>query len=79
METPAPLKPKAVPGGLPGGNARSRSYEESDPAESYDLLTTGGARHVWVTTILGRYIREKAESMQEYPNIAPGAEFDGYE
>lgn len=51
---------------------------KSDPAESHDLLTTGGARHVWVTTVLARYISEKAESMRKYPNIAPGTEFDGY-
>ena len=37
------------------------------------------AIYSWVYAPMRRILNEKAESMQEFPNIKPGEDFTGYE
>ncbi|GEM_PF-2325151 len=41
------------------------------PAVLFTLITMAGAA-------MGKIIQEKAASMQKYPNIKPGEDFEGY-
>jgi arylsulfatase len=50
-----------------------------DPGEYLELNSTDiVGRYIWAAAELLKVLGEKQASMKEYPNIAPGAEFDGY-
>jgi arylsulfatase A-like enzyme len=52
---------------------------KEDPKESYELWGNEGYIHAWVMAPVTNILTEIAASMVEFPNIAPGEEFDGYE
>jgi arylsulfatase A-like enzyme len=49
-----------------------------DPAESYELWGNEGYAHGWVMSPVSKILTELQASMQRFPNIRPGQEFDGY-
>jgi arylsulfatase len=51
----------------------------NDPGEENELMRQGLFSHSWVYVAMGQILQEKAASMQAYPNIRPGEDFDGYE
>ncbi len=50
----------------------------NDPGEDNDLMRGALFAYSWVYAPMGQILREMAGSMQAYPNIAPGQEFEGY-
>lgn len=50
----------------------------NDPGEANNLLKHELFAHTWVYTPMGKILGELAASMKDFPNISPGAEFDGY-
>lgn len=51
---------------------------KEDVKESYELWGNEGYIHAWVMSPVSKIIAELTESMQAYPNIKPGQDFDGY-
>jgi len=52
---------------------------KEDPKESYELWGNEGYVHAWVMGPVMKILTEVQGSMQEYRNIKPGEEFEGYE
>ena len=52
---------------------------KEDPNESFELWGNEGYAHAWVMGPVTKILAELARSMGEYPNIAPGQEFTGYD
>ncbi len=52
---------------------------KDDPSESFELWGNEGYAHAWVMSPVSKILTELAASMQQYPNIAPGKDFSGYE
>ena len=50
----------------------------NDPGEDNDLMKFGLFSYSWVYSPMGKILGKKAASMQEYPNIKPGQDFEGY-
>ncbi len=50
----------------------------NDPGEQVDLWSTQGFAHIWIMKPVYEIITKKVHSMEEFPNIKPGAEFNGY-
>jgi arylsulfatase A-like enzyme len=48
------------------------------PKESYELWGNEGYIHAWVMAPVTNILTEIGASMVEFPNIAPGQDFDGY-
>ena len=51
----------------------------NDPGEDNELMKHSLFAYSWVYGAMGNVLKEKAASMQMYPNIKPGEEFDGYD
>ena len=51
----------------------------NDPGEDNDLMKMSLFAYSWVYGPMGQILRQKAASMQEYPNIKPGEDFTGYQ
>ena len=51
---------------------------QNDPDEKVELWNKEGYAHLWVTKPVMEILAGLKTSMQEYPNIQPGQEFDGY-
>ncbi len=51
----------------------------NDPGEANNLLKHDLFAHSWVYIPMGRILGNLAQSVAQYPNIAPGAAFEGYE
>ncbi len=49
----------------------------NDPHEEIDLMDAE-LTYAWVIGLAAAPLMELAQSQVEYPNIAPGADFDGY-
>jgi arylsulfatase len=57
-----------------------RVYDiKNDPGETRELWSAEGYSHLWVTKPVMEILGELGQSMEEYPNIKPAADFDGYE
>ena len=50
----------------------------NDPGETRELFAAEGYSHLWVTKPVMDILARLAVSMKQYPNIAPGQEFEGY-
>ncbi len=50
----------------------------NDPGEDNNLIKYDLFAHSWVYVPMGKILQEKGASMQKYPNIKPGADFNGY-
>ena len=50
----------------------------NDPGEANNLMKFSLFSHSWVYGPMGKILGDKAKSMVAYPNIKPGAEFEGY-
>lgn len=50
----------------------------NDPGEANELMRLGLFSYSWVYGAMGQVLGEKMSSMQEYPNIQPGEDFEGY-
>jgi arylsulfatase len=50
----------------------------NDPGEANELMKQSLFAYSWVYGPMGQILQETATSMQEYPNIKPGQDFDGY-
>jgi arylsulfatase len=51
---------------------------KEDPAESHELWGNEGYAHAWVMSPVSKILAGLNASMQQYPNIQPGADFNGY-
>jgi arylsulfatase A-like enzyme len=51
---------------------------KEDVKESYELWGNEGYIHAWVMGPIMQVLGASAKSMAQYPNIPPGADFDGY-
>ena len=51
---------------------------DNDPGEQNNLMRLNLFSHSWVYGPMANILGEKAASMQAYPNIQPGQEFEGY-
>ncbi len=51
----------------------------NDPGEDNELMREHLFAYSWVYAAMGDVLKEKAASMQAYPNIRPGEDFEGYE
>jgi arylsulfatase len=51
----------------------------NDPGEDNELMKQGLFSYSWVYGAMGQLLQSKMASMQEYRNIKPGEDFDGYE
>ena len=51
---------------------------KNDPDEKVELWKKEGYAHLWVTKPVMEILTDLKKSMQEYPNIQPGQDFDGY-
>jgi arylsulfatase len=51
---------------------------KNDPGESRELWAAEGYAHLWVTKPVMEILGRVAQSMQQYPNIPPGQDFEGY-
>ena len=49
----------------------------SDPGEQYNLFN-GKMDMGWMFGVALQFVAEYEKSVAEYPNIKPGAEFEGY-
>jgi len=52
---------------------------KEDLKESYELWGNEGYSHAWVMSPVSKILAELTASMREYPNIAPGQSFTGYD
>jgi arylsulfatase A-like enzyme len=52
---------------------------KNDPDEKVELFKREGYAHLWVTKPVMEILGNLGSSMQKYPNIKPGQDFDGYE
>lgn len=52
---------------------------KNDPGETHELWAAEGYSHLWVMKPVTVILTELAVSMQKYPNIRPGLEFEGYD
>jgi arylsulfatase A-like enzyme len=52
---------------------------KNNPDENRELFRTEGYSHLWVTKPVMGILTELQTSMQKYPNIKPGQDFNGYE
>jgi hypothetical protein len=50
----------------------------NDPGEDNELMKGSLFAYSWVYGAMGTVLQQKMASMKEYPNISPGADFDGY-
>jgi hypothetical protein len=50
----------------------------NDPGEDNELMRYALFAYSWVYGPMGQIIQEKVGTMQEYPNIKPGEDFEGY-
>jgi len=50
-----------------------------DPKESFELWGNEGYAHAWVMAPVSKILAATGASMQRFPNIRPGQEFEGYE
>ena len=50
----------------------------NDPGEDNNLMKHSLFAHSWVYAPMGQILQKTAASMQEYPNIQPGEDFEGY-
>ncbi len=51
---------------------------KEDVKESFELWGNEGYVHAWVMGPVMKILNDNANSMQRYPNITPGADFQGY-
>ena len=51
----------------------------NDPKESFELWGNEGYAHAWVMAPVSKILAAMDASMQRFPNIRPGQEFEGYE
>jgi arylsulfatase A-like enzyme len=51
---------------------------KNDPGETRELFAAEGYAHLWVTKPVMSILTDIAVSMERYPNIPPGQDFDGY-
>lgn len=51
---------------------------KEDPKESFELWGNEGYAHAWVMGPVTKILATLQESMQKYPNIKPGQDFEGY-
>jgi arylsulfatase len=51
---------------------------KNDPGESRELWAAEGYAHLWVMKPIMEILGRLAQSMQQYPNIPPGKDFEGY-
>ena len=51
---------------------------KNDPGETRELWRNEGYSHIYLMEPIMKILTEKAISMKQYPNIKPGAEFNGY-
>jgi len=51
---------------------------KNNPAENRELFRTEGYAHLWVTKPVMDILSRLQLSMQEFPNIKPGQDFQGY-
>jgi arylsulfatase len=57
-----------------------RVYDiKNDPGETRELWSAEGYAHLWVTKPVMGIVSDLARSMEEYPNLRPGQDFDGYD
>ena len=52
---------------------------KNDPGETRELFAAEGYSHLWAIKPVTEILTELAISMQKFPNIRPGQEFDGYD
>jgi hypothetical protein len=52
---------------------------KNDPDEKAELWKGEGYAHLWVMKPVMEILGNLGSSMQKYPNIKPGQDFDGYE
>ncbi|RLA18316.1 MAG: hypothetical protein DRQ62_13790, partial [Gammaproteobacteria bacterium] len=50
----------------------------NDPHEDNNLIKFNMFSHSWVYAPMEKILQEKGMSMQKYPNIKPGEDFEGY-
>ena len=50
----------------------------NDPGEDNELMKQSLFAYSWVYGAMGQVLQKKVLTMQEYPNIKPGEDFDGY-
>jgi len=50
----------------------------NDPGEVNNLMKFNMLAHSWVFMPMAKILQEKGASMQQFPNIKPGQEFEGY-
>lgn len=51
---------------------------KNDPGETRELWRNEGYSHIYLLEPIMKILGEKAKSMKEFPNIKPGAEFNGH-
>jgi hypothetical protein len=51
---------------------------KNDPDEKSELFKGEGYAHLWVTKPVMEILGNLGSSIQKYPNIKPGQDFDGY-
>lgn len=51
---------------------------KNDPGETRELWRNEGYSHIYLVEPIMKILGDKAKSMKEFPNINPGAEFNGY-
>ena len=51
---------------------------KNDPGETRELWSSEGYAHLWVMQPVMSILGELAVTMQKYPNIQPGEDFEGY-
>jgi arylsulfatase len=51
---------------------------KNDPSESFELWGNEGYAHAWVMEPVSKILSKLTASMQKYPNLKPGQEFEGY-
>lgn len=51
---------------------------KEDVKESHELWGNDGYVHAWVMGPVMKILTELGASMQKYPNIRPGQDFEGY-
>lgn len=51
----------------------------NDPGEDNELMRHSLFAYSWVYVPMGQILQRTGSSMQQYPNIQPGQEFEGYQ
>jgi len=51
---------------------------KNDPGEDNELMKQHLFAYSWVYAAMGKILQEKVASMQKFPNIQPGEDFEGY-